>query len=348
MRALVVVIAFSVSTSTVAGDSAVIDDLRRQLRERDEEIARLRRQLKIEPRTSPPQSRLQGPARLSLTYELADAESGLLSRVGPLLTREASDEELGSALDSALVRQGGRVLARGVMEIEPELSYIYDDLTGNRRRDHFSIAATARIGLPWSLQAEIRVPYVIHDRISDAGSSSGVGDVRIGLTKELLREQRNLPALLASVAWRLKTGDINRMPAPTGFGQHALQYSITAVKRADPTVVFGSLFYTQNLGSADLGTGAQLRAGDTLGGRLGLYLAATPDTSLYYAVALNSLESDRLNGQPLLPTSRLNGVLEIGATTTLGRARFLSITGGFGFTSAAPKFSTTVALPVRF
>jgi hypothetical protein len=258
------------------------------------------------------------------------------------------EEMLSSALESALVRQGGRVLSRGTVEIEPEVSFFYDEPIRGQRRDHFSAALTARFGLPWSMQAEVRIPYVLTDRWTGVGTSSGIGDIRLGLTKEMVAEREWVPALLAFAQWRSTTGDINRNP-PTGFGQDAVQFGLNAVKRQDPIVLFGSLGYTANLGSgARLRSGSRLDNGDVFGGRLGSFLSVTPDISLLLAVSANSFSADRFDAVRSTASDRLRGVVEIGAAATIARGLFLNVTAGIGVTPAAPDFALTVSLPYRF
>lgn len=314
-----------------------VDELERLVAERDAEILALKAQLAH----APSQTMNDPTVRQDLPLAAAPSAPRRAESVG------GDDDELARALESSLVRQGGGVLRPGTWELEPELSYFYDEPGGNRRRDHFGLALTGRIGLPGAMQAELRLPYVLSDHWSGVGNSSGVGDIRISLTKELIAGTERSPSLLVFAQWRTSTGDINSNP-PTGFGQQAIQVGLSTVKRQDPVVLFGSLFYTANVGDAHLRSGARLDAGDVFGGRLGAYLAATPDTSLYVGVAFNSNDEDSFNGRQIDASSHLSSVVELGTTTVIGRGRFLNVTAGFGATSAAPKFLLTVSLPFRF
>lgn len=319
-------LALACSLSAQAGDDATVEELRRQLRERDEEIARLRKQVQ----------------------DLRSAGSEVAPPAGQAAKPvSAEEDEFSGALESALVRQGGRVLPRRTYEIEPEVSYFYDEPTTGRRRDTWIASLNARGGLGSGWQAEVRLPYVMRDRWTDVGNASGPGDIRLGLTKEVQRERLGRPAVLLFSEWRTKTGDIDRTPA-TGFGQHALQLGITLAKRQDPVVLFGSLSYTESFGSARLADGSRYSSGDLAGVRVGAYLAATPNTSLYSGLSFRSSAGDTLNGAPVPETDRLFGTLELGATTVIGRGKFLNITGNLGVTSAAPRVGLTVSLPVRF
>jgi hypothetical protein len=340
------------NTATAAAEdlSPQVNALRAELRQREAELAALRRQIVVLQRqgrrastaSAPPSQQSSAPPPAPAQAAFAPARPATPEGSG-----RDEDEVLASALESALVRQGGRVLSRGTVEVEPELSYFYDEPARGQRRDNYGAALTVRLGLPWSMQAELRVPYIINDRWTGVGTASGVGDVRVGLTKELLAEREWRPSLLAFAQWRTTTGDINSSP-PTGFGQNALQLGLTAVKRQDPIVLFGSLFYTANLGSALLRSGSRLDSGDVIGGRLGAFLAVTPDTSLLLAASANSFSADRFDGVRSAASDRLRGVLEIGAVTTIGRGLFLNITAGIGVTPAAPNFALTVSIPYRF
>lgn len=310
---------FPAAGSSADGDGALVEQLRRELAEREAQVVDLKERL----------------ARLQSQRASEPADAG-------------GDDELDRALESSLVRQGGSVLRAGTREIEPEISYFYDEPSRSGRRDGFGLALTGRIGLPGSMQAELRLPYVVSDHWSGVGESAGWGDVRLSLLKEFIAATPDgRPSLLAFAQWRAPTGDEDRLP-PTGHGQHAIQIGVTTVARQDPVVLFGSLFYTFNLDSTRLRDRTRYEAGDVLGGRLGAYLAATPDTSLYAGLAFDANAADRLDGMRIKRSSTMSGVLELGTTTILGRGRFLNVTGGIGFTREAPEFSLAVSLPMRF
>jgi hypothetical protein len=143
--------------------------------------------------------------------------------------------------------------------------------------------------------------------------------------------------------------DWQREPQPAHrFRPECCAGGLTAVKRQDPIVLFGSLAYTVNLGSTHLRSGSRLNAGDVFGGRLGAFLSVTPDTSLLLAVSANSFAADRFGSQQSPTSDRLRVVIEIGTTTTIARDLFLNVTAGIDVISAAPNFALTVSVPYRF
>ncbi|MBP2315623.1 transporter [Azospirillum soli] len=308
--------------ASCAGTDPRVAELEHQLRDRDAEIAALRQQLGS---NNLPREQAAAPRPPS---------SGQPASNVP-------EEETSRALEQALVRQGGSVLARGTVQVEPELSYVYSEPTKGFRRDTFGSAGTVRVGLPWDMQADLRVPVVIHDRLKQGGTSAGLGDISLGLTKSVVVERDYVPELLVFGNWQAPTGRSDAIP-PTGSGAHAVQAGVTAVKRKDPVALYGSLSYTWNGRSSDFDYG------DTLGGTLGVILAATPDTSILADVNLNSHFASRVGGQAITQSDRLIGTFELGAATVMGRDLLLNVTAGVGFTPAAPDFRLTVSLPKRF
>jgi hypothetical protein len=348
------IVAYALSTSVAAQTASVEEDLRRQLHERDAVISDLREQLdrlRSQQPSAPPAT--GGPAgtvphtgsSMPATRDAA-APAGVATAITPA-TSANEEDELASALESSLIGQGGAVLSPGTVEVQPELSYSYDEPENGRRRDGFGTALSLRLGLPADVQADVNVPYVIREHQAGSGSTSGFGDVSLGLTRQLLKDQDRRPALLVFGRWRTTTGDIDRTLS-TGLGQHGIQLGVTSTKRMDPVLLIGSLFYTANLGSARLGNGMRVDAGNVFGVRLGANLAATPDTSFFWGVSYNSSSADRLNDERIDVTDRARGFLELASTTVTGRGRFFNLGIRLGVTPAAPKFSVTGSLPFRF
>jgi hypothetical protein len=326
MRSIVALAACAMTIACTAGVDHRVADLERQLRERDREIAQLRQYSQI---PNPPTSRspAEPPAPLAApSPPPADAE-------------RSTDvpEDLSHALERALVRQGGLVLPPASVQIEPEIAYTYSE-PGGRRRDTFTSAVTLRAGMPWALQAEVYVPYVLYDRRAGKHSSGTVGDVNVGLVRRLLSERERVPELLATVRWKTRTGT-HRGDLPTGTGAYAVQGLLTAVKRHDPLVLFGSVSYIHNFNVDDV------HYGDVVGTKLGLLLAATPDTSVQLDVDVNSNFATRVGGFAIADSDRLSGIVELGVARVLTRGLFFDLTAGIGFTSAAPDFRLAASLP---
>jgi hypothetical protein len=175
--------------------------LRQQLSERDAEIAALKAQLASQAKTAA-QPEQAAPAS---TTENARQSAGAAESTTSPAPEGASEQEEVRALEEALVRRGTQVLPRGQVQIEPELSYAYSD-NHDLRRDTFGGALTALMGLPWASQIDVRVPVVISDRLERNGATSGLGDISIGLSKELLARDGQSMGLVASARWYTDTG----------------------------------------------------------------------------------------------------------------------------------------------
>jgi hypothetical protein len=286
----------------------------------------------------------------------------------PAASEEAGREDEGArALERTLVRTGGLVLPRGRYEIEPRLEYTHrgsnplaivtvdgvpqlaqQDVARNELEANLGF----RAGLPWSLQAELRVPYVwLHENRAAAGVGlserrSGVGDVEVGLAKQFAVEQRGRPAVLGALMWKTTTGnnDPDRLSPGTGFPQ--LQGTVTAVKREDPLVFFGAASYAR-IFERERG-GNDVDPGDAWTLKAGTLLAASPETSLRAAFEVTRFARTRVGGASVAGTDATVGILELGLATLASARALLDIEVAIGLTRDAPDFRVGLALPIRF
>lgn len=332
MRALLLAPLLVLVSACATTADKEIASLHRQLGERDAEIAALR--ARVAQRDQLKQVADQNAAHGNSGFAVGTRD---VAMPAPAATE---DEQETRALEQALVRRGTQVLPKGQVLIEPEVSYAYSG-RGGLRRDTFRGALTARVGLPAAMQADVRVPVVIRDRLERNGSTSGLSDVVLGLSKELLAQKRGMPALVLSGRWYADTGRHSR-PFFTGLGADAWQLQLTASATNDPLVLFGSLSY------AWIGEHGSVDYGNAIGASFGSYVAATPGTSLYFVVSGNSNAHHRIAKQRVAGSSQLSGLAEFGATTALRRNTFLNISAGAGIGHNAPDLVLTVSLPVRF
>lgn len=324
-----------------------IDDLQRQLTDRDAEIQRLRQRIvELEAQAGMPQPsrelRPRGPEPLVLPAPSAAAASS------------DEDEEGDRALERALVRQGGLLLRRGTVEFEPNFQYSHQSTEStNFRRDAFGPAIAARVGLPWDLQLDLSVPYVFEHRRNNSGSSraDGVGDISLGLSHQFVDEAEVIPAIIGSVGYTFATGDnsqFSNVAAPVGLGAgfDAAQAGFTAVKRVDPLVYFGSYTFSHSFSGEQAGNSVDL--GNSHGFRLGTLLAASPYTSLRAAFNVTFFDKTQFNGQGLSGTDEPSALLEFGGAVLVSPSSLLDVGVGAGLTRSAPDFRFSVAYPIRF
>jgi hypothetical protein len=308
----------------------------------------------------------------SLLERIAAGQAGPAApAAGGATAAEELDPEL-RALDRVLVEAGGLLLPTWGVEVSPSLEYTHrganglliTDIDGVRRvvaqdvkRDTVTAALTFRLGLPWDLQTELRLPYVIdQERVSMGGvrtedsSGHGLGDLELALTHQLVYETGLLPDLLAELRWRAPTGkdsfsaDPDELPVGSGF--HGIGGSLTAVKSYDPLVFFGSLSYRANLSAEK--RGFDVNPGNEVGFAIGTILSAGPGTSLRLGLSHSMRSEAEVNGQEIAGSDEVSSIFQVGAAAALPWRTLLDVSAGIGITEDAPDLTLRVSLPYRF
>jgi hypothetical protein len=282
---------------------------------------------------------------------------------------EAIDEELlARALERSLVITGGVLLPRGQFEIEPGLQFDYTSRTGRSaidlvRRDTLVASLGLRVGLPWTSQLELAVPYVrqkVETLVVGSSSSvvvddSGIGDVQIGLSKELISQGRSGTSLIGNITYQNASGDSNlallanpalgTLPS-LGAGFDSVQATLTAVKRMDPLVFLGSL--THSFNRSTTAGGADIDPSDSTGVNFRAILATSPSASLRLGFSLARSGDLKVNGAARPGTKQTVGLLELGGSVVITRRVLLDVAFAAGLTESAPDFVLGVSLPIRF
>jgi hypothetical protein len=295
-----------------------------------------------------------------------------------------------AALDRALISRGGLLLPRGTVELDNGISYfnstsdrihidgftifpvlVVGDIFSERsERDILLSSLTTRIGLLHDLQLDVRVPYgyqsertVTADNKKLSKRFLGLGDVEVGLTKQLKRGRGLGPDLLGGIRWKSTSGPDPYEPTSTeatlGTGFQSLQANLTAVKPSDPLVFFGSLSYTANLSATkriqssdptnpnSLTTG-RVNPGDTIGFQVGTALSVNPEASLNFALDQRFTRSTSLNGKSLPGTYLSEAVFHLGTSYIYAPGRSVDLGLGIGLSRGAPNFQFSLNLPLRF
>lgn len=257
------------------------------------------------------------------------------------------------------------MLPPGAVDVEPRFGYQYQgsnraaivDIGGvpqvanvDVRRDTFAAGLAVRAGMPFRSQAEIRVPYVSDHRVSVIGATiretseaSGLADIEITLTKQMASDRLRAPAILGSLTWKTATGEHDPLALLSpGTGYESIQPDFSFVKRQDPLAFYGTLYHAFNLPEEEL------EPGDTTGVRLGLLLAANPDTSLRTSVEFSRTRALERAGSKVPGSDVTYAVIEIGIATALSTRTLLDLRIGAGLTTDSPDFTFGMSLPIRF
>lgn len=252
-------------------------------------------------------------------------------------------EQAERALERSLVQTGGLLLGRGRLELEPSLRHgrreiIDEDL------DLFSVDLAIRRGLPFDSQLELGLPFHdVHGQDPATGatttSASGLGDLRIGLARTLLREAGRRPDLIARVTWDTRTGK-NRQYISSGFDE--LRLSFTAIKRQDPLVFVGALAYEHVLERDDVRPGAAIMPS------FGAFVALSPQTSMRFILSQSFRQDDEIGGTREPGTEQTAATFSVGGSSLLDGDTLLDLAVDIGLTRDTDDYAVRLALPIRF
>ncbi len=335
------------------------------------QVAELQRRLAI----------LEGSAsqRAARPGDMVKAEGAASRPVNALLPRpppqsgtsskaeEPANEDLSRALERALVREGGLVLPRGVVELEPRFRYQHRSthrlelvaVAGqpqfaqvDRRLDAAQLSVGLRVGLPWASQLELFLPYasnrqrtVAMGSFSAVESAAGFGNAEIGLTKQLFADPGGF-GLLASLRWVGQAAANPDSELGPGSSFSSAQGGLLFVTRRDPVVYFGALSHSLNRGRRI--AGAMVDPGNTTGLRAGALVALSPDTSLRLGLEFSRTADARLDSAVVAGSGKVQGEFSTGFSFVLTPRVLLGVEAGMGLTPDSPDFRVGLSLPVRF
>ncbi len=361
LRVGLVGVALMLFTGTAWAQDARVEVLERQLRERDKVM------LELLDRVEALEKQVGVLPAAKDTTEARDEEapSPVEQAPGRVVVDARTAER---ALERSLSREGALLLPSGVLEVEPSLSFARrEDATSSfvvlggaivageteSNANRYSADLSARLGLPWASQLEIGLPYRRGqvETVTNVGfaptnastrSGNGLGDLRVGFAKTLLRESLWQPDVIGRVTWNTDTGKRSDNGVSLGGGFHEIQGSLTAIKRQDPVVFIGSLSYQHSFEKRDIQPGPVI--GMTIGGAFAL----SPETSLRLFLSGAYQEETEVFGRDIDGSSRTIGTLVLGGSTLLAPGVLLNTSLGIGVTDDADDFSLTFSLPIRF
>ena len=327
-------------------------------------------------KSAPPSSQqVQPPPPSENRAEVARPEAqgppaGTRSRSSAVGSFDVDPQAAQRALERTLTQAGALLLPAGTIELTPIFSYALSErdtsvlgtlstpgsqapittiLTQRTRTNETAVAASLRMGLPYSLQAEAYLPYshvrtLRTDDFGDARSARGfgLGDASVGLAKTLFREQSWRPDLVGRLSYNFGSG---RKPTSLlGFsgGYRQLQGQLIALKRQDPLAFTAEASYYRFFESD--GT----KPGDIAILGLVAALAASPETSLQLGFTQLWRGDIEVQGIGRPGTSQNYGLLTIGASSVLTRDLTAVTQFAIGVGRDAPKYSFSLAFPFLF
>jgi hypothetical protein len=270
---------------------------------------------------------------------------------------EVSEEAAERALERTLVATGNLIVPAGFAEIEPLFSYTRRETPAqvlfNVNRNELFPAAGLRVGLPWESQIEFFLPYnfqeqqLVNVSVAPANQVSNrwgnaFGDFTVGVAKTFVHESGWIPSLLGRVNWEIPTGPTFSNETPLTSGQNKLAFSLTALKQQDPLVFVATAGYTKAFQNN------HVNPGDQLNFTTGVFLATSPETTLRGVLQENFLQNATINGITFPGSNTVQPILNLGASSILGRGALVDLQVGFGLTNSAPKYQVVLSSTYRF
>ena len=356
--------------------SATAEDLRAQLVERDAAIIELQRSVaELRQRVAVLEKRLQADSPQPPVQPRPEDSGSKPTVAEPETTSGRSDPSRLSvdlvaaerALERTLVEAGALLLPRGAFDLTPSLSFAVSDFEvativdgaaegelGILRVDQTvtSLGLTARVGLPFDSQLELGLPYqsiteesalsVLSGPISRTKETGrGSGDLRIGISKTLVRENGFVPDVVGRLTWNTGQGTESDNGIFLGGGVPSLSGSLSFVKRKDPLALFLSLDYQDSRRQDGV------KPGDAFGISLGTGLAVSPASSLFGSINHRSISEIEIGGETVAGSDLDVTSLTIGFSTILSRGTLLNLYSEVGMSDDAPDYSIGFSIPMR-
>jgi len=364
-----VAFALTLVAGVAQAQDARVQEMERQLKERDKVITELLERVEDLERRVGVQRPARGPAEPPEQDVAPSADKGRAERSERAPGAVAVDEGAAErALERSLAREGALLLPTGFLEIEPSVTYArQEDSTPSfvasgggvlaaeteRNANNLTADLALRLGMPWDSQLEIGLPYRWRgvETVTNVGftptessseSGAGLGDVRVGLAKTLFREALWRPDLVARVTWDSNSGETSDNGVSLGGGFHELRGSLTAIKRQDPIAFVGGMSYQHAFENDDV------RPGPTVAANFGGFIALSPETSLRLLLSGAYQVEPELDGSAIDGSDRTLASLTVGGSTLLARGTLLNLSAGIGLTDDADDFSIMLSLPIRF
>jgi hypothetical protein len=290
----------------------------------------------------------------------------------------AQDQQLiRAAFERTLIDRGGLLLPPGKLEFEPSLSYAHSssenlvidgftifpvlvigDIVSERlRRDTMTASLSARLGLPWRSQLEVRLPWIAEDSSRLLGDGEeirirdqGPGDFEIALSRDLPLLFGRGPQLLGSVRWKSTTardpfGLDEETQIPFGTGFQSLTASVTGVSVLDPAVFFSTLSYTHTYAATR--DGNRIAPGRRYGLQMGMALALNLETSLSLGFEQSFSRRTRFNYEVVPGTYVNSGTLSLGLSRAFPSGRSFNTTLAIGMSEDSPDLQLAFSTPFR-
>lgn len=291
---------------------------------------------------------------------------------------EENSKLIHTAFEQRLSKEGGMLLGKYQFVYEPGLSFAHssydkividgftvfpvlvvgDIVSEKVDRDIITINQSFRFGLGSDMQVDLVIPlgYEKEDSFREDGfhetkKISGLGDISLGLTYQLIKSHSNWPDTLVGINWKTKTGkdpyrllSSDDLALGSGFDTYGL--SLTSMANTDPAILYGgfSVNYTPGAGKVI----GYVKPGFSFGLNLGMALALNFDTSLSFNFQYLHSADTEIDGQTIRGSGMTTSTFAMGLSVAKGESYAVDIDLGIGLTADSPDFQLTVSFPLNF
>ena len=265
--------------------------------------------------------------------------------------------EATTAIQEALVAKGVVLLPPGTSRLAPGLSWIHSGTEANSTRsDDYIASLSAMAGLSWGM-VTASIPYVHRD--TEIDSNSGVGDMSMFISTELMQLTEQGTSLVGTVGYQEQNGKDPFAQVPIGSGFRVLSVSFSVTQRIDPVVLYGDIFYAyplprdvaaENLYGEPAFVG-RITPGHVYGVGLGASLAVTPDITFDVGLSVSYVGSTEISPEGSesfhLPRATIAS-FKFGSGFIVSKNLSLLLSASVGASTDAPDFSFSASFPYRF
>jgi hypothetical protein len=349
--------AIAIALPASGQESVTDEELQEQLRTRDAIIIELQRRLEEL------ELRLDDAGVLEVVPE----EPTIPAETPPRPDRGLEVDELAAdrALERTLVEEGALLLPFGQAEINTSANYTRREgdfpifandevLEARIERNEFEFDLGLAVGLPFDSQVEVGLPYNLveqEETIRGGGASlnsqsewgHGVGDLRLGLAKTVLREDGNWwPDVVVRGTWDTNTGERSDNGVPLDGSFNELIGSVSLLKRKDPLAFVATAFYSYTFEDDDI------KPGEQFGLALGANVALSPEASLSVTLQQAYTDDVEFDGDKIDGSDQLASSFDFGGSVIVAPRTLLRVVSSIGLTDDAPDYGLRAALSYRF
>ena len=150
--------------------------------------------------------------------------------------------------------------------------------------------------------------------------------------------------MIARLSWNADNGGRNQQEGSQGIGSghNELSGSLTVTKRQDPLIFTGNIRYEY----AEEKHNTQ--PGQGIGLTIGTILAASPETSIRFALNQTFVSETKVNNQNIIGSDQVISSFSLGASSVIDRGNFLNVSVEMGLTEEATDYSLNIAYIKRF